>query len=169
MPVSATRARLHVAGLSVFYLLSAALLAWAALSLADAWWQWQRQADYLERVSQRQRLLAANRRQLARYQDYLERAGRFVALADRVGMNPDHWSTYQVSRNEPVRFAQLQRLLGQVEDGPGYYFLGQRLEVRMASPVAAGTIPPEGAEAGPGTASGDVLLEIQGEFRVRQR
>ncbi|MBW2195470.1 MAG: hypothetical protein JRF37_07845 [Deltaproteobacteria bacterium] len=118
------------------------------------------------------RLLKEHQKERTQKKRNLDRANRFVNRARSLGVEGDNWAYYDVNIEEPVSFAEAEKILRQTANSSSYYFKPVRLHVKTW--VGSNTKGRRGKQGAtfadsPETKQGDILLTLRGSFAVRRK
>lgn len=153
------------AGLGIFFFIAAHffLTAYERCTLIQ---------DTLGVSSGQARLLENHQKELTQKKRNLERANRFVNRARSLGVGRDNWAYYDVNIEEPVSFAEAEKILRQTANSSSYYFKPVRLHIKTrlesdtkGRPDKSGVTSAESQE----TKQGNILLALRGSFAVRRK
>ena len=154
-------------------LLSAIVFLVAAVAFWGAFGAYGGRTGKLETLQVRSRIVARHQQKFAQQQRSIDQLNGFVSDANRLGLDPENWETYDVHIQEVVSFSEMKRIVNQCVNTSAYYFKPVSLEAkqRIRNPKKILVRPADTAieEKAPDADEGDILLNLRGTFVVKQK
>ena len=154
-------------------LLSAIIFVVAAVAFWGSFGTYRSQTRKMETLQVRGGIMARHQQKFEQQQQVINQLNGFVGEANRSGLDPQNWETYDVHIQEVVSFSEMKRIVNQCVNTSAYYFKPVSLEAkqRIQNPkkilVRPADTPLE--ETYPDSDEGDILLNLRGTFVVRQK
>ena len=153
-------------------ILSAVIFLAAATAFSGAYSTYRDNRRQMETLQVRSKLRARHQQQFKQQQRVVDSLDSFVAEANRLGLDPDNWETYDVHIQEVISFSEMKRIVSQCVNTSAYYFKPVSLEakrkVRNPKKILEHADGPSLDEQLPDSDQGDIYLSLRGTFVVKQ-
>jgi|GEM_PF-1314887 len=154
-------------------LLSAIIFLVAAFTFWGSYRTYRGDFQKMETLQVRSNIMAQHQQKFEQQQQVIDNLAGFVTEAARLGLDPQNWETYDVHIQEMVSFSEMKRIINQCVNTSSYYFKPVSLEakkkIRNQKKILDHQADTALEEKLPETDEGDILLNLQGTFVVKQK